>query len=337
MLYFVPQLPVKNRYQEDWLSYFMDEFKKRNVDYNMILGDQFPVEIKEFFTNIKASVEWELRQLQILNNFVEDGDIIFFADVDFPGFAQPFVQTIKLRKKVKVYGYLHAGSYCKGDIFSNTPGKPDCERGILQDFDGIFVATNYHKQKLINFFTGEQKNVHVVGAPFYRKYLPSVNIGDREYGVIHTGRLDKQRSDKLLLSIIKDFPSCRFLSTRKPSEVPSNLDVVVPSDRKEYYDLLNRSYIYLNTSEEDTFSYGAVEAMAMGCVPLVPDSYSYPEVVPIPDLRYTNKTDLERKLSKLKANFTHKSQNLFGLTPFSFISKWEQSIPEMLKIMLREE
>jgi glycosyltransferase involved in cell wall biosynthesis len=55
---------------------------------------------------------------------------------------------------------------------------------------------------------------------------------------------------------------------------------VGPLDRDGYHRLLAASDVTVSTAEHETFGIAAVEAMAAGCVPLLPDRLSYPEIVP---------------------------------------------------------
>jgi len=50
-------------------------------------------------------------------------------------------------------------------------------------------------------------------------------------------------------------------------------------DRDGYHRLLASSDVTVSTAEHETFGIAAVEAMAAGCVPLLPDRLSYPEIV----------------------------------------------------------
>ena len=50
--------------------------------------------------------------------------------------------------------------------------------------------------------------------------------------------------------------------------------------RDEYVDLLLRSDVVLSTAQHEFFGIAMVEAMAAGCVPVLPDALSYPEIVP---------------------------------------------------------
>ena len=51
-------------------------------------------------------------------------------------------------------------------------------------------------------------------------------------------------------------------------------------DRDEYHRLLAASDVTVSTADHETFGIAAVEAMAAGCVPLLSNRLSYPEIVP---------------------------------------------------------
>jgi glycosyltransferase involved in cell wall biosynthesis len=51
-------------------------------------------------------------------------------------------------------------------------------------------------------------------------------------------------------------------------------------DLDGYHRLLASADVTVSTSDHETFGIAAVEAMAAGCVPLLPDRLSYPEIVP---------------------------------------------------------
>jgi glycosyltransferase involved in cell wall biosynthesis len=50
--------------------------------------------------------------------------------------------------------------------------------------------------------------------------------------------------------------------------------------RDQYVDLVLRSDVVLSTAKQEFFGIAMVEAIAAGCVPVLPDDVSYPEIVP---------------------------------------------------------
>jgi glycosyltransferase involved in cell wall biosynthesis len=86
--------------------------------------------------------------------------------------------------------------------------------------------------------------------------------------------------------------------------------------RKAYYLWLMRGDIVISTAWQENFGIAIVEAMAHGCLPLLPDRLAYPEILPDPyhtDFLYKNQDDLEVKLAHLLThlpNYTHERKTL---------------------------
>jgi glycosyltransferase involved in cell wall biosynthesis len=55
-----------------------------------------------------------------------------------------------------------------------------------------------------------------------------------------------------------------------------------PFPRAEYEELLHRADVVVSCAEHEFFGIAVVEAMMAGCIPVLPDDLSYPEVVPEP-------------------------------------------------------
>jgi len=289
-LYIVPQLPVRMRYQEYWGVLLKTKFKEYFDDVVLLGEDMFSDNLKTLenpyalvadeglFTNIRASIKFELKLLLELMNIIKQNDIIFFTDIDFPGFSTVFSQLIRYVSDVKIYGYLHAGSYCRGDIFSSDKAKRKIEEALFYAFDKIFVATNYHKQLLFeNFGEMVEDKVVVVGFPLfipkkYKKYrLP---FFEREYDVIFTSRSSKGL--KIYESLASEMKDVHFISTYRCK----NVRYMPVTSWNSYFKLLGNSKIILSLSNEETFGIGIMEGVVMGCIPVVPNCCSYVELYP---------------------------------------------------------
>lgn len=69
--------------------------------------------------------------------------------------------------------------------------------------------------------------------------------------------------------------------------------------REEYEKWLKRGAIVISTAIQENFGISVIEAMLMGCVPLLPDRLSYPEILPEEfheHFLYKNRQDLIEKL-----------------------------------------
>lgn len=79
--------------------------------------------------------------------------------------------------------------------------------------------------------------------------------------------------------------------------------------RHAYVRWLSRAHIAVSTASQENFGYAAVEAMAAGAVPLLPDRLSYPELLPPslrPHLLYrTDRELLDRLTTWLRDPATH--------------------------------
>jgi glycosyltransferase involved in cell wall biosynthesis len=72
----------------------------------------------------------------------------------------------------------------------------------------------------------------------------------------------------------------------------------VPS-REEYEKWLKRGAVVISTAMQENFGMSVIEAMIMGCVPLLPDRLSYPEILPEEfheHFLYKSRQDLIEKL-----------------------------------------
>ncbi len=103
---------------------------------------------------------------------------------------------------------------------------------------------------------------------------------------------DPEALFRVLRALARDGVAFRFaLAGENRRHDPQEFDAVVQAlgarvehvgwlARPEYVDLLLRSDVVVSTARHEFFGIAAVEAMAAGVVPLLPDRLSYPELVP---------------------------------------------------------
>jgi glycosyltransferase involved in cell wall biosynthesis len=76
--------------------------------------------------------------------------------------------------------------------------------------------------------------------------------------------------------------------------------------RKEYEKWLKRGAVVISTAKQENFGISVIEAMIMGCVPLMPHRLSYPEILPEPfheHFLYKNGYDLVEKLCMIISDY----------------------------------
>jgi glycosyltransferase involved in cell wall biosynthesis len=79
------------------------------------------------------------------------------------------------------------------------------------------------------------------------------------------------------------------------------------SERQEYERWLKRGALVISTAIQENFGISVIEAVLMGCLPLLPNRLSYPEILPAAfheHFLYRNKYDLMEKLFDIVAQYS---------------------------------
>lgn len=277
---FVPQYPTPMRYQEWWWNKLPEEFSKAGFDV-LILGAAAAAMLKEasdhsMFSPIDAAIELECSQIEQYMNAVtlKDDDILFLADLSFPGL---FANVLFHKKPKKCYAFCHATSRNILDYFEKwRPEKFPIETAHSQLFDKVFVGSKYHKDKL------EWKNAVVTYLPYPPIFedLKDIKIPKR-VDILSASRDNPQKVDKKLEDEVE--------------EIFGKIQRTISGSWFSYQWILSSSKVLLITSFEETFGYQIVDAVMNGCIPLAPKRCSYPELLPR-DYLYNDKYELMHKL-----------------------------------------
>ena len=84
-----------------------------------------------------------------------------------------------------------------------------------------------------------------------------------------------------------------------------NIKIYSNISSEEISTLVSTAKVYLHSSKE-TFGISVVEAIAAGCIPIVPDNSAHCETVPFSELRYRNGKDVKEKISDaINGKFDH--------------------------------
>uniref|UniRef100_A0A7C3WPA2 Glycosyltransferase n=1 Tax=Dictyoglomus turgidum TaxID=513050 RepID=A0A7C3WPA2_9BACT len=290
MIYILPPLPVKNRYSQDWIDVWKRELNKLKVNYK-IIGEEKAVDLTYYFTNPIEALKYESKQILELVKVLKKKDKILVLDTDFPGLMVPVIHLLKKIYKIKVYGYLHAGSWCEKDIYENIKGKKELEESMFKTYDKIFVATNYHKRKIESYFRKKFKNIKVVGFPFYEedvyRYVKPMPFSKKTRIVI-VGR--PEQSYQNMLKKLVNHKMALFDNKR--------IVFLKANNRKEYFKKLNEAKLVISVKKEETFGLSILEAYVLGSIVLCPNNFSYREVVKDKRLLYNSLKDLKEKIKK---------------------------------------
>jgi len=124
-----------------------------------------------------------------------------------------------------------------------------------------------------------------------------------------------------VLSVLKEknIPFKLALLGEKPGKISGNFkkakkdfsDEIMAfgyvESKNEYIALLKKGAIVVSTSIQENFGISIVEAVRMGCIPLLPNRLSYPEVMPknyLNEILYSDKKELAVKLENILLNYS---------------------------------
>ncbi len=260
----VPQLPVKMRYQEGWPRVLAESLRADGVEVT-ILGTTDPYELRNAgeFSLRDASVEHELSQIQqYLHLRTGRWDILLHCDLSWPGL---FSSVLFHKRPYLSFAICHATSRNRYDVFSSVRAmKWKVESATARLYNGVFVATQYHADKL---------------------RLPNAivthGLPDPPEDILHRDKWEKDRPI-LLCSVSR--PSAQKVTVALEQAVCKRLEETIHRPRflswEMYYRFLSRCRYMLITSKEETYGYAVVDAVRCGCVPIAPRAYSYPELLP---------------------------------------------------------
>lgn len=313
-IWYFPLESLKSRYTEQlckhWMPDAIKKFKGKSK-FKVIEGDSVDTEIKVgAVLDATGRGIYSLTQVanflkEIRAGKVKDGDILYVQDFWTPGLEAIFYACDLYKIRLKVYSMCHAQSV---DEYDFTYDMRHWMRFIELGYDkghqygGIFVGSSIHKQQMRE--AGFKSPIHVVSLPFGLYEVEKRIKGKKqniENAIVYSSRFDKEKQPQFMLAIASKFlrthPDWKFYITTSGKELRSNIPKMVEKIRKfakkeprfiikegitkeEYYDLLCRCKIQLNTSLQDYVSWTVIEASICGCDLCYPAFRSFPEFMP---------------------------------------------------------
>lgn len=154
----------------------------------------------------------------------------------------------------------------------------------------------------------------VVYPPVDVSYLEPPSEPDQSHtkSVVTVSRIVSSKQYEFMINVVADSAPLYIIgSTTQEPQYARSLQERFPHVRY-YYDaseaekrsVLQKSIVYLHAALED-YGITIVEAMAAGCIPIVPDAWGHRETVPWPELRYKYQ-DLAEARAKLEAALSGK-------------------------------
>lgn len=256
----------------NFIKIYPDQKPSRPLPPGMFLDAPFTTKFK----SLQLAEIADLFEKQI----IQDGDVLFFSDLWFPGIESIAYMSHFTGIKVKIRGLLHAGSFTDTDeVRQFERWAKNFEDMVFDITDRVYVASEFIKQDVCKKRFINPNRVSVTPFPLDIMSLDLYkDLIDHQPIVVFNGRdhIEKQPwlwqklQNKLVKRWNKDNPdvTCpfQFVWTQK-----ENLD------KNQYYSLLAKSSVVVSFALQENFGFGIAEAAYLGCVPIVPNRLVYPE------------------------------------------------------------
>lgn len=275
MIYYLPLEHLEQRYTTHLDRDVTNYLNYKKITYVKIYPEVKQTEIvKGSFLDAPMTIEFKSRQIAELAKYyqsdkIKDGDIIFVSDLWFPGLESIAYLNYFCKKKVKIRGLLHAGSFTDTDFVRDmerwAKGFEDC---IFDITDKVYVGSHFMKADVVKKRLVNPDKVIVTGFPLDYERLDKFKTEESKQNiVIFNGRNVDEKQPHLFTELQKRFnENIRFINTQS-----LNLN------KEEYYSLLSQAKCVVSFALQENFGFGILEAVYLGCVPVVPNRLVYPE------------------------------------------------------------
>ena len=318
-LFVLPLEPLEERYTGQWYDWLPETFVRGFETVQVIDGVALTDEIKVgAFLDLNSTAHYKAKQLQLVANLfamglVKSGDAFWVSDIEFWGIESIRYLSRLQGIRVKLFGFLHAASYTTEDFMAPMADIGQfLEPAWIASFDRVYVGSEYHRNKLFHARLQPLGRAHelidrvvATGNPWRSAVALSLakarEFVNRDIDLCFPHRPDREKrlgvflhaarelQDRLKreLSIALTTGRSSYRSTNDPEAVEeaerlsrvSGLKIHTDLSRGAFYEVLGRSKVVVSTAIEENFGYAMVEGMTMGALPLMPDRYSYPELV----------------------------------------------------------
>ncbi len=280
-IWHVPIEPLEERYSSQWIDWFAKH--QEGVEQDWILPERRLSRTIETgaFLDVHDTSAWKAQQVEMIarrlkNGIIEDGDVLFFHDLWFPGIEALAYIRDGAKQRFKIAGCLHAGLWDRED-FLYRQGMMKWglyfERAMLEIVDHVFVATDFHKQliRTTHELHIAEQQISVTGFPIYPDdFVVSGHLRNSQL-VIFPHRLDAEKgvNEFNVLAEVMAGNGIQFVCT-----------AAVCNTKQEYYNLLSKASVAVSCAYQETWGIAMQEALFSGCIPIVPDRLSYVELYP---------------------------------------------------------
>lgn len=280
--------PLESRYTKQWHVGIKEQLEKRGGTVIQIDGDTNSGKPTEgAFLDFFSTNLWKNEQVNKLLRLTQEGvigkgDHILFTDAWNPTILETKYVNDLMQMNWTLHGIWHAGSYDPADflgrLITDKRWVRSTEQAIFWALDKSYYATEFH----IDLFTqsllsmGDQMRANVEariirsGQP-HEKLLevltPFVDKFEKENLILFPHRIAPEKQPEIFRDLAASLPQYEFVICQEKS-----------LSKDEYHTLLAKSKIVFSASQQETLGIGAIEAVKLKSIPMLPDRLSYSEM-----------------------------------------------------------
>lgn len=290
MIHFIPLENLEERY-----TVLMNTI----IDNSRLVKSYYPNNWKQKqiskgeFLDIERTIEFKAKQLQMISQAFQKGQVknndwFFFADIFFSGLDAVRYMAELQDIKINVASFNHAGRADETDFVQKLGSwSDDVEKGWHEVSDIVFVGSEFHKNKVANYFNIDKNKIKVTGCVWnnLEAFKTYPKLKDKQDFVIFPHRLSKEKGVLDFLQIADAMPNKKFIITSSSNkecniELPSNVTYINNLSKRQYYMYLSEAKYYLSTAYQETFGYTLREALLYNCRVVAPNDLCYKEMLP---------------------------------------------------------
>ena len=272
---YLPLEHIEQRYTVHMDRDIREYLNRKGICYTYLEPQVFSHEIKHgSFLDADNTVYRQFYQFQnlikgLLSGEIDKDETLFVTDIwNFALLAVPYLNFFS-GYKLKVRGIVHAGSFTDTDFVRRMERVyKGFEESLFDICDKIYVGSQFIKDDIIQKRYVNPDKLVVTGLPLdwlnLRRYA-DMGLEKRNL-IVFNGRNVDEKQPYLFDLLQKKLPQYEYINTQKEG-----------LSKEEYYKVLSQAKCIVSFALQENFGYGVQEAVALGCIPALPDRLAYRE------------------------------------------------------------
>lgn len=272
---YLPLEHIEQRYTTHLDRDILDYLQRKEKQYIYLEPKVLSHEIKHgSFLDADNTIYRQFYQMQqliegLLNGTIAPDETLFVTDIwNFALAAIPYLNFFS-GYKLKVRGIVHAGSFTDTDFVRQMERVyKGFEEMIFDICDKVYVGSQFIKDDIIQKRYINPDKLVVTGLPLdwvNLKQYANAGITKRNL-IVFNGRNVDEKQPYLFELLKKKLPQYEYINTQEKG-----------LSKPDYYRTLASAKCIVSFALQENFGYGVQEAVALGCVPALPDRLAYKE------------------------------------------------------------